>query len=172
MKMKTYKVIMTEGRRKSVLVTAKTEKDAIHIAKHLLFEKEYLKDEYVNILLDTYARIGYLKAEEIKKPEKKYPYYVTVYNNYPIYEPAEGGYYYTGTEIKSSHGFNDYRNAKKFIRKMYKDCIKWEDNLDKYWHCNDSHTRFGVNGKYVGDGWYIKLERKQGEDVRCWQPYC
>ena len=28
---------------------------------------------------------------------KYFPYYVSYYDEYPIYEPAEGGYYYAGT---------------------------------------------------------------------------
>ena len=95
-----------------------------------------------------------------------------MYSKYPIYEPAEGGYYYSGTQIEWSYAFNEYRKAKRFLRKLYKECIARENNLDEYWHCNDSHTRFGVGSKYIGEGWYIKLERKQGEDVRGWEPYC
>lgn len=100
-------------------------------------------------------------------------YYVTYYNKYPIYEPAEGGYYYSGIEIVESHEFSTFKKAKLFLRKWYKNCIECEDHKSKYWRCNASKTFFGQpNQKYIGDGWYVQLERKQGKDVRGWTPYC
>ena len=32
-------------------------------------------------------------------------YYVTTYSRYPIYVPAEGGYYYSGIEMIESNEF-------------------------------------------------------------------
>lgn len=101
-----------------------------------------------------------------------YRYYVTTYSKYPIYEPAEGGYYYSGVQIEDCYAFNEFRKAKRYLRKLYKQCISNGDHLDKYWRCNSSHTYFGVGSQYIGKGWYIKLERKYGEDERGWQPYC
>lgn len=99
-------------------------------------------------------------------------YYVTIYSRYPIYEPAEGGYYYSGIEMIESNEFREFRKAKRYLRKLYKQCIADRDHEDKYWFSNGSHTKFGVGGKYIGEGWYVVLEKKQGNDVKGWQPYC
>ena len=47
-----------------------------------------------------------------------YRYYITIYSKYPIYEPAEGGYYYSGVQIKDCYAFNEFRKAKRYLRKM------------------------------------------------------
>ena len=99
-------------------------------------------------------------------------YYVTLYNKYPIYEPAEGGYYYEGREISWSFPFQEYRKARRFLKKCFKDCVACKDTEDKYWHTNANHSRFGVGSKYIGEGWYVVLERKQGSEVKGWEPYC
>lgn len=99
-------------------------------------------------------------------------YYVTMYEKYPIYEPAEGGYYYEGREMKWSYTCQEYRKAKRILRKLFKYCKKEGYTECKYWFQRDDHSKFGENGQYIGDGWYITLERKQGKDVRGWKPYC
>lgn len=99
-------------------------------------------------------------------------YYVTMYSKYPIYEPAEGGYYYSGRSIDFSCEFSEWKKAKRFLRRCYKDCIACEDHKEKGWFENVSHTRFGVNGRYIGEGWYVTLERKQGSEVSGYVPYC
>ena len=35
-------------------------------------------------------------------------YYLTYYEEYPIYEPAEGGYYYAGNQACYFHGFTNF----------------------------------------------------------------
>lgn len=169
--MKVYKVSYSFMRdRKSVLVTAESETDAINIAKGLLCDADEIADE---ILLSTLIRCGYFKAEEIPKPEKKYPYYVTLYSLYPIYEAAEGGYYYNGVGIADSYGFQTFRKARQFLAKRYKECFE-EDHLTNGWECIDTHKYFGVynaNG-YIGEGYFWQLERKQGISSSGRVPYC
>lgn len=105
-------------------------------------------------------------------------YYVTHYIEYPIYEPAEGGYYYAGTRMVQSRAFQTWRKAKRHLRKLYKECLsdykemeKWNHDL-RGWYENPQHTYFGYSTKYVGQDEYIRLERKQGENVRGRVPYC
>ena len=43
--------------------------------------------------------------------EGKYPYYITLYHEYPIYEPAEGGYYYAGLQAHAAEGYNSFKEA-------------------------------------------------------------
>ena len=169
--MKVYKVSYSFMRdRKSVLVTAESETDAINIAKFLLCDADEIADE---ILLSTLIRCGYFKAEEIPKPEKKCPYYVTLYSLYPIYEPAEGGYYYNGTYMVHSYGFQTFRKARKFLSMRYKECFE-KDHFTNGWICMNNHKYFGVyneNG-YIGEGYFWQLERKQGISLSGYTPYC
>lgn len=99
-------------------------------------------------------------------------FYVTTYEEYPIFEPAEGGYYYAGVQIKDSRGFQTRRKAMQYINKLYREETKHGENNGEYWRENADRTYFGCGSKYIGDGWYVCLERKQGEDVSGWQPYC
>lgn len=98
-------------------------------------------------------------------------YFVTMYNLYPIYEPAEGGYYYNGVDVQWSFSFREFRKAIRFLKKCYKECIACGDNLEKGWYCSDNHQFFGVGGSLIGEGWFVKLERTQGESKRGWRPY-
>ncbi|MPM06322.1 hypothetical protein SDC9_52621 [bioreactor metagenome] len=99
-------------------------------------------------------------------------FYVTAYSEYPIYEPAEGGYYYPGTQVVSSRPFQNRRRARQYINKLYREETARGENTDKYWHERADHMRFGCGSKYVGEGWYICLERKQGCEESGWEPYC
>ena len=45
-------------------------------------------------------------------------YYVTYYEEYPIYEPAEGGYYYAGSRNVSVREFKSWRKARQFFNKV------------------------------------------------------
>lgn len=168
----TYKVTCNNHYsyiKEYVLVTAENESDAIDIALKFFFSEMEIYDGFANIYVD----LGYITAEKIQKPEKKMPYYVTMYGLYPIYEPAEGGYYYNGVQILESYGFQTFRAARKFLRKKYKELYRNPEQEVKgaEWHCTPNHQHFGVDGKYVGKGWFIQLERKQGISVRGWVPY-
>lgn len=98
-------------------------------------------------------------------------YYVTFYCEYPIYEPAEGGYYYTGIQVESSHKCQTWRKAKQTLRRLYKEYVGDGNVNEPGWFENDSKQHFGWHGKYIGEGWYVKLERSQGEDICSWHPY-
>ena len=45
-------------------------------------------------------------------------YYVTYYEEYPIYEPAEGGYYYAGSQNVLVREFKSWRKARQFSTKQ------------------------------------------------------
>ena len=165
--MKTFRITYEDyGIFKKDYVTAETESDALQIAKRIFFP------DTSEGFADVYVKLGHIRAEEIKKPEKKSAYYVTIYNEYPIYEPAEGGYYYTGADISESWGFQTFRDAKRFIRKLYKECVQSGDTKSEYWYCNSNHLFFGMDSYYIGEGWFVQLERKQGKSVKGWEPYC
>ena len=47
--------------------------------------------------------------------------YLTHYTKYPIYEPAEGGYYYAGIEANEYYRLNSVKQAKRKLAKMRKE---------------------------------------------------
>ena len=47
--------------------------------------------------------------------------YLTHYTEYPIYEPAEGGYYYAGREANEYYRLNSVKQAKRKLAKMRKE---------------------------------------------------
>ena len=79
-------------------------------------------------------------------------YYLTYYEAYPIYEPAEGGYYYEG------------RNA-----------VKWWESED----INEELENWGyvivalTHSKYIGDDIYLVLENEKAfqKYEAHWHPY-
>lgn len=90
----------------------------------------------------------------MKKFKRKTKYYVTLYERYPIYEPAEGGYYYDGRYPIESVICYNYKRAKKILDKM----------ADKY----DVYTI----RRYVGEGYDIYIEQKYGQYTSGRQIYC
>lgn len=90
----------------------------------------------------------------MKKFKRKTKYYVTVYERYPIYEPAEGGYYYDGRYPIESVICYNYKRAKKILDKM----------ADKY----DVYTI----RRYVGEGYDVHIEQKYGQYTSGRQIYC
>ena len=47
--------------------------------------------------------------------------YLTHYTEYPIYEPAEGGYDYAGREANEYYRLNSVKQAKRKLAKMRKE---------------------------------------------------
>ena len=111
--------------------------------------------------------------------------YVTHYEEYPIYEPAEGGYYYSGNQVVE-HERLSKRKAKQLLEQLWNDCK--QDNLenygvkepdfdrDKYGNRIYPWRRFGnliiKHSKYIGEGESYVIERKLGKSTRGWRPYC
>ena len=176
----TYKVSYSymQPRIKSMYVTAESEIAAINIAKHTLIEPDLADElghdfgrEKMDRLINKLVDIGYVKAEEIQKPEKEYSYYVTLYYLYPIYEPAEGGYYYNGIGVDESYGFQTRKKAIKFLRKRRKECLKEDKNVKGWYNYINSFGVYNENG-YIGNGYFWELERKFGASRSGYQPYC
>ena len=112
--------------------------------------------------------------------------YVTHYEEYPIYEAAEGGYYYAGIQMVESERMSK-RAAKKLFKELWEQAK--EENLETfgeeepsnelngrriypwYYFCyNQPMIRKG--SAYIGEGEYYVIERKQGKDVKGYEPYC
>jgi len=105
-------------------------------------------------------------------------YYVSYITEYPIYEPAEGGYYYAGTQIQLCREFSTWKKANRFFQKLRKEFLeefsydservvdgvcsgvsKWRNPFVAY--CS----------KYIGDGERIELTKKKPVE-RGYEPYC
>lgn len=110
--------------------------------------------------------------------------YVTHYEEYPIYEPAEGGYYYEGNEVVESEKMSR-RAAKRRMKELWEEAKK--ENLEMYgeeepigdprenvypWFRSADGNRIWKYGKYIGDGESYILERHFGSEKRGWVPYC
>lgn len=94
---------------------------------------------------------------------------ISIYDHYPIYEPAEGGYYYEGRQLIESRYVPFFR-VKKALKSIE---IQW--SLDAA--PGEKVTRFkdGVvlSTKYIGDGKsaYVETRRTRGCNAAGWVPY-
>lgn len=80
--------------------------------------------------------------------------YLTHYEEYPIYEPAEGGYYYAGRQAVEYRRLNSMKQAKRILAKMQKSLeeagfIVYED-------------RAYLPSKYIGEGQSWRIEKVLG----------
>lgn len=102
--------------------------------------------------------------------DRKYPYYVTLYHEYPIYEPAEGGYYYAGLEAEEVEGFDSFQDAMNAI-----DEIAEQLNSNDYNLVKKSRTEYRDEGdKYIGTGAVLCVENNKQfrSRERGRVPYC
>lgn len=108
---------------------------------------------------------------------------LSTYTGYPIYEPAEGGYYYAGEQLSRSVKIRHGTGRKK-IERLYKElCEEYGDPVrtaeDRFptewtvWMSEDGRS-CGATGGYVGDSIMHCLEgyRKVGKKAHGWKPYC
>lgn len=109
--------------------------------------------------------------------------YVTHYEKYPIYEPAEGGYYYAGNEVVESERMSR-RAAKRNMKELWEQAKA--ENLEMYgeeepmrdfrkgifpWCRSLDGNKIWKSGKYIGEGESYVLERHLGSEKRGWVPY-
>ena len=115
--------------------------------------------------------------------------YFSYYQEYPIYEPAEGGYYYPGNKLINTERISK-RQCKKKLEEIWKECKKenrengfldFDDPSYIDWHqiirmtgvypwCrfeNEIHQQ----GIYIGEGKSIVIERHKGSQERGYEPY-
>lgn len=95
---------------------------------------------------------------------KDYPFYVTYYEQYPIYEPAEGGYYYAGADAVGSVGFNSREEAQEFLDTEIKE---EPGNWKRY------NNGYREHNKYIGEDRYYIIEPRKSylSGVKGWEPY-
>lgn len=88
--------------------------------------------------------------------------YLTVYHEYPIYEAAEGGYYYAGSEYDSHTEYNSIEDLKKDLPNVLKEYFSMIDrpvSLDDYDLENvEIDSYFYLPSRYIGEGFEIYVE--------------
>lgn len=102
--------------------------------------------------------------------------YFTKYEEYPIYEPAEGGYYYSGNQVVEYQRLSK-RQARKKMEEIWQEIVKdygdWADELARWTYSKSSYgVKIYYRPKYIGDGMSYVIERKLGSEERGWEPYC
>jgi len=110
--------------------------------------------------------------------------YFSYYQEYPIYEAAEGGYYYSGNELVMSKAVSK-RKAKKLMEKYKRELIddvigrgekpEWmESKSFKEGHSLIMEPGFELykRGHYKGEGESYVIETKKGIHERGQIPFC
>ena len=97
--------------------------------------------------------------------------YVTHYEQYPIYEPAEGGYYYAGNQITEYERMSK-RAAKRELKELF-DILRRDHNDPEYpWVMSLDENMIYRGSKYIGDGESYGIERKLGRRSSGRVAYC
>lgn len=111
-------------------------------------------------------------------------YYVSYITEYPIYEPAEGGYYYSGEEVRECHKFPTWKRANKCFQKMKRDFLEMHDYENELGHVCvneisgvrkfkgfDIGSSVRLYSKYIGDGEYVEISCRKPHG-NGYEPYC
>jgi hypothetical protein len=98
----------------------------------------------------------------MKKSKTKY--FVSCYEEYPIYEPAEGGYYYSGRALSwYSHPITSLKKARQKLRAFAK-----QEGFEK--QCGKN--QFIIENKHVGEGVILRIETVLGAHESGRKIYC
>lgn len=92
-------------------------------------------------------------------------YHLTHYYEYPIYEPAEGGYYYSGKRAGEFYRLNSIKQVKRKFDKMKKELE--QDGFVM----NERLMKASLYSKYIGDGEHWIVEKVYGSHNSGWHPY-
>ena len=107
-------------------------------------------------------------------------YVIQRYSRYPIYEPAEGGYYYEGREPDNLlyATYNTFKEAVEGLQELVKRENEGLNEDDEGYLCLSVGTKVAeansCNHKYVGAGcdWYVEPINRRGRHKEGWKPYC
>lgn len=104
-------------------------------------------------------------------------FYVSYITEYPIYEPAEGGYYYAGEQVQFCKEFSSWKKANRCFQKMRKEFLAEYDYCpdrinDAVWGGVGKWVNPAVyyHSKYIGEGEYIQITRTKPVE-KGWHPY-
>lgn len=105
-------------------------------------------------------------------------FYVSYITEYPIYEPAEGGYYYAGEVVEDCREFSTWKKANKCYQQFRKEFLQWHE--DEPERINDyvcggigRHGGSAVSyySRYIGEGERVEISKKRPQG-RGYEPYC
>ncbi len=92
--------------------------------------------------------------------------FISHYEKYPIYEPAEGGYYYEGWELTEYAEVSE-KDAQSELDELFEDIQK--EYGEGYVRLND---RIEFYGKHIGEGDVCIIESVLGENTQGKKVYC
>lgn len=102
-------------------------------------------------------------------------YYVELYEKYPIYEPAEGGYYYTGSQYVEGVSLKTMKSARKFLKQEARK-RGWERVTFKHPMGEFRPTIYGDKdycySKYIGRGSFLIMHKTFKGEQKSYTPYC
>lgn len=101
-------------------------------------------------------------------------YYVVSYLQYPIFEPAEGGYYYEGAEIDWYTPVKSLKKARKLLKRAVREFYEAEGSYTEEVAeaIKDTTNHFYHSTRYIGDGVEWHIETKLGIHEHGYKPYC
>lgn len=95
---------------------------------------------------------------------------ISYYEEYPIYEPTEGGYCYAGNQLIKSKR-QSKRQCRKEFEAIWTECMKEnESGVSEWVRVNDNYIR--MRNQYIGEGKSIVIEKKSGSYEKGCNPYC
>lgn len=94
--------------------------------------------------------------------KKRVRYFVSLYEAYPIYEPAEGCYYYEGERLVESFRVGSLKKARRVMRR----------EAERMEYTNIGCNSCSKHGEYIGDSEYIYIETVKGINEHGYRPYC
>ena len=103
-------------------------------------------------------------------------FYVSYITEYPIYEPAEGGYYYAGTQVEECRAFPDWKKAKRYYAKMRRWFLEEYELERVHEYVCGGVSKYGgpslyYRSRYIGEGAKLEITRKPPIE-KGWEPYC
>lgn len=125
------------------------------------FDKLGLKNARLTTFTAKSGDVVWVKREKAKK-QIPGVYYVALYKAYPIYEPAEGGYYYEGLELVGSNQFLSKQDARRALRDY---ASRNGFNVSK-----DGLSAY-KNSRLIGESEEIYVERRVGSHEKGRIPY-
>lgn len=121
-------------------------------------------------------------------------YFVNFFEEYPIYEPAEGGYYYAGSKNVAVYQFATWRKTRQYFNRCFRQFLadnEITERIDRYgdktlctpegnsvsYHfCGGSgrynETFIMVHSRYVGGNYGICITRGKPREENGYTPYC
>lgn len=95
--------------------------------------------------------------------------YFTHYKEYPIFEPAEGGYYYAGNKVVSTEKMTA-AEAENKLQSLFKELQEYQSAAYP-WHFDTDNKMLFRYSKYIGNGESYVVEKDLGSMEKGYEPY-